>query len=195
MVALAVRETEQPFLEDRIATVPEGKREAQELAIVGETGESVLTPAVGPRPRLVVAEVGPGLTVGAVVLADGSPLPLREVRTPPAPRHGLVAGVRQALVLGTRGFVPTGRCLSRQGPLLAIAHRRRMPSYCAPCRPVSGMLRRRGKRLMNGPFLLSRATRRIHVPGTRRSRASKRIDSGDTAERAPVDRYGRSRRC
>jgi hypothetical protein len=48
---------------------------------------------------------------------------------------------------------------------------------------------------MNGPFLLSRATRRIHVPGTRRSRASKRIDSGDTEERAPVDRYDGSRRC
>ena len=47
VIALAVRKTEQPLLEDRIATVPERDREAEELAVVGDAGEAVLSPTVG----------------------------------------------------------------------------------------------------------------------------------------------------
>ena len=63
VVALAVRQPEQALLEDRVAAVPERQREAQPLPVVREAGEPVLAPAVGARPRLVVAEVAPGVAV------------------------------------------------------------------------------------------------------------------------------------
>src|SRR5262249_4926680 len=73
MVSLAVRESEQPLLEDGILAVPEGQGETEELPIVGDAGETILSPAIRPSARLVVAEVVPRVTIVAVVLADRSP--------------------------------------------------------------------------------------------------------------------------
>src|SRR4051812_2678303 len=42
---------------------------------------------ISPRPRLVVREVVPGVTVSAVILADRAPLALAQVRSPEAPRE------------------------------------------------------------------------------------------------------------
>src|SRR5207302_3440105 len=92
VVALRAGEAEQPFLEDRVGAVPECKREAPGLMVVADAGEAVLAPAVGPRPGGVVRDVVPGRAAVAVVLADGSPLPLADVRTPPAPGDGLGVG-------------------------------------------------------------------------------------------------------
>ena len=87
MIALAVGQAEQPLLEDRILAVPQRQREAEPLPIVGDAGNAVLAPAVGARARLVVREVEPGIAVLAVILANGSPLPLTQVRTPHPPGH------------------------------------------------------------------------------------------------------------
>jgi imidazolonepropionase-like amidohydrolase len=53
-----------------------------------------------PGPRLVVAEVVPGVAVAAVVLADGSPLALGEVRPPALPRDVALARLVQPPLLG-----------------------------------------------------------------------------------------------
>ena len=68
--------------------------EAQALLDVAEAGHAVLAPAVGAGAGVVVGEVGPRLAVGAVVLADGAPLALAEVRAPQVP----VAGLPQAVL-------------------------------------------------------------------------------------------------
>jgi hypothetical protein len=47
VVALAVSEPEQPLLKDWIGTVPQRERKAQVLVVVGDSGEPILTPAIG----------------------------------------------------------------------------------------------------------------------------------------------------
>ncbi len=85
VVALGVGQPEQALLEDGIAAVPERQGEAEPLLAVRDPGEAILTPAVRAEAGLVVGEVGPGVPVLAVVLADGAPLPLAQVRAPLLP--------------------------------------------------------------------------------------------------------------
>ena len=98
MIALAVGEAEQALFEDRIPLVPESHREAQSLFVVRDAGQTVLAPPVGSRTRLVVGEVVPGIPVGAVVLAYGSPLPLAQIRPPFFPRDALLASLVEAFL-------------------------------------------------------------------------------------------------
>src|SRR5206468_3400148 len=51
----------------------------------GDPEQPVLAPAVGPGERVLVGEGGPVRVLGRVVLADGAPLPLAQVRPPPLP--------------------------------------------------------------------------------------------------------------
>src|SRR5262249_13843761 len=86
VVALAVGQPEQPLFQDRILPVPQRQGEAEPLLVVGDARQAVLAPAVGSGARVVVREIVPGITVLAVVLPHGPPLPLAEVRPPPSPR-------------------------------------------------------------------------------------------------------------
>jgi hypothetical protein len=56
VIAFTIGQAEHSFLQDRIAAVPEGERETEQLPIVGDTGDSIPAPAIGARTRLVVAE-------------------------------------------------------------------------------------------------------------------------------------------
>ena len=85
VVALAVGQPEQAFLEDRVLAVPQGQREAEPLLVVGDAGQAVFAPAIGARAGLVVGEVIPGVAALAVVLADGPPLALAQVGSPLLP--------------------------------------------------------------------------------------------------------------
>src|SRR4051812_727891 len=85
VVALAVGQAEQVLLQDGVLAVPEGDGEAEPALAVGDPQQAVLAPAVGPRRRLGEREVAPGVAAGRVVLADGAPLPLRQVRAPVLP--------------------------------------------------------------------------------------------------------------
>src|SRR5207245_11322094 len=85
VVALASGQAEQALLEDRVAPVPQRQREAQPAVIVGDSGDAVLAPAVRARARVIVRKGVPGRAAGAVVLPDGAPLPLGEIRAPPPP--------------------------------------------------------------------------------------------------------------
>ena len=100
VVPLAVGEAERALLEDGVPLVPEGEREAQALLVVGDPGQSVFAPAVGPGAGLVVREVVPGVAVRAVVLADRAPLPLAEVGAPLLPGRPGLTGLVQPLLLG-----------------------------------------------------------------------------------------------
>src|SRR5262249_37660946 len=63
----------------------EREGEAQPLMVVGYAAQAILSPAVRPRPGVIVRKVAPGRPIGAVVLPDRAPLPLREVGAPSAP--------------------------------------------------------------------------------------------------------------
>jgi len=100
MVPLAVGEPEQPLLEDGVALVPQRQGEAEELLAIADPSKSVLSPSVGPRARLVMGEIVPGVAVLAVVLTDRAPLTLAEVRPPFLPGDSGLARVVLALLLG-----------------------------------------------------------------------------------------------
>ena len=87
VIAFAVGQTEQPLLQDRILAVPQGDGKAQPLMVVAEAGEAILAPVIGARPRLVMAEIIPGIAVLAVIFAYRAPLTLAEIRSPQPPRY------------------------------------------------------------------------------------------------------------
>src|SRR5262249_39936179 len=99
VVALRAGESEQPLLDDRVVAVPHRQSEAQVLPAIADTTEAVLPPAIRPRSRVVVREVVPRGTTRAVVLSDGSPLPRRQVRTPPLPPRFALTILVQPLLL------------------------------------------------------------------------------------------------
>ena len=106
VIPLGAGEPEEPLLEDRIAPVPQGEREAQAALPVGDAEQTVLPPAVGAAARLVVGEILPAGAVGGVVLAHRAPLALAEIRPPAFPvlRPRRVLREPQALGIG-RGIV------------------------------------------------------------------------------------------
>ena len=108
VVALGVREPEEPLLEDRVPPVPERHGEAQPALPVRDPEEPVLAPAVGPRARVLVGEVAPALAVRRVVLPHRAPLALGKVGSPalPVPSSRLV--LVEAGLLGVRGFAGHG---------------------------------------------------------------------------------------
>src|SRR5262245_42443604 len=82
VVALAVRQSEQAFLDDWVLAIPERECETEPLAVVGNAGQSVFAPVVGARPRLVMAEVVPSIAIFAVILTHGPPLAFAQVWSP-----------------------------------------------------------------------------------------------------------------
>src|SRR5262249_13460629 len=92
VIALAIGEPEHALFQDRVAFVPQRKSEAQTLRVVRDASEAILAPAIGPRSRLVVAEVVPGVTVLAVVFSNRAPLPLAEVGSPLLPGNACFTG-------------------------------------------------------------------------------------------------------
>jgi hypothetical protein len=96
VVALAVGEAEEPFLENWILAVPEGQREAQALFVIGNAGDAILAPAVSARAGLIASKEIPGVTAFAIVLAHRSPLSLTEVGPPLLPVGRALAGFLQA---------------------------------------------------------------------------------------------------
>src|SRR6478736_2848990 len=98
MIALAVRQPEQAFLQDGIFAVPECERETQPLAIVRNPGQTVFAPPISAGMRLLVAQIIPGVAVLAVVLAHRAPLAFTEVWPPLLPRRAGLAGGFESLL-------------------------------------------------------------------------------------------------
>ena len=109
VVPLAVRQPEHALLEDGIDPVPQREREAQALMVVADPRDPVLSPAIGPRARLVVREIVPCVAAGAVVLPHGSPLALAEVRPPREPRRPPRPILFKSIVLCCHGSSSCGR--------------------------------------------------------------------------------------
>ena len=85
MIPLFSGEPEKAFFQDGVAAIPQRQRKAKVLMAVADAGNPVFAPAIGARAGMVVREVVPGGAVRAVVLANGSPLALAQVRSPALP--------------------------------------------------------------------------------------------------------------
>ena len=98
VVPLRPGEAEHPLLQDRVLAVPEREREAELVADVRDAGHPVLVPPVGTGPRVVVRERVPRVAARGVVLANGAPRALAQIRAPLVPRVR-----REEIVLGAAG--------------------------------------------------------------------------------------------
>src|SRR5262249_44264889 len=60
VVALLIGETEKSLLQDRVSSVPQRERDAQQLAIIAEPGQAVLAPAIysAARPVMLTGPCG-----------------------------------------------------------------------------------------------------------------------------------------
>ena len=74
MVPLRSGQAEESLFQDGVCSVPEGGSKAEALLPVADSENTVLPPSVGTAPSLLVGEIIPGVTIGAVVLAHRSPL-------------------------------------------------------------------------------------------------------------------------
>ena len=101
MIAFAVGQAEQTLFDDGIFPVPKSQGEAQALAVVRDTGQTVFAPPISPRPRLIVTEIVPGIPVVAVVLAHSTPLAFAEVRSPLFPWNCLFPRFIESLLFGS----------------------------------------------------------------------------------------------
>src|SRR4051812_20118614 len=107
VIAFRTGKSEQPLFQDRVVAVPQRKTETQAAFAVGDAEQTVLSPAIRARTRLVVRKVIPGRAAFGVVFAHRSPLPLGQVRSPalPVARSGGVFVEPQRLRIrrGARG--------------------------------------------------------------------------------------------
>src|SRR5262250_3688405 len=101
VIPFAVGQSEQTLLEDGVPGVPQRQGEAEILLVVRDPAQPVLTPAIGSRARLIVAEVVPGISRLAVVLTHGPPLALAEIGAPLFPGNVLLAGRCKSGLFGT----------------------------------------------------------------------------------------------
>ena len=85
VIAFRTGQAERSLLEKSILAIPQRERETQALSLVADTEQPVLVPPVGATARVVVREILSGVAAGAIVLANGSPCALGEVRTPESP--------------------------------------------------------------------------------------------------------------
>src|SRR5262249_53983456 len=85
VVALALRDAEEPLLENGVTAVPKRQSEAESAVVVRDSCEAVFPPSVRPRAGVVMREVVPRRPVRAVILPHSSPLPLCQIRSPPSP--------------------------------------------------------------------------------------------------------------
>ena len=86
------------------------------LFVVRNTCQSLFAPSIGSRSRLIMGEVVPHVSVTAVVLADGAPLPFAQIHARLRPRHTASTRLVQPFLFGDHDV--------RNGPRISQA--------CAP---------------------------------------------------------------
>lgn len=114
VVALVAGDAEEPLLEHGVALVPEGDRHAQVLEPVAEAPQPVLVPSIAPAASMVMGEVRPGISGGAIILPDRPPGALGDIGPPSLPVGAAGQALGQSLMLGGRRL-HHGPSLKRQG--------------------------------------------------------------------------------
>ncbi len=104
MIALAIGQPKSSLLQNRVCFVPEREGEAQTSLAVADPQQSVFAPTIGSASRMIVREVFPASAILGIVLADRSPLPLREVGAPSLPVFFAPRVLAEPMPLSVRGL-------------------------------------------------------------------------------------------
>src|SRR3954453_5496518 len=87
VVPLTISKAEQAFLKDWIDAIPKRESKTKDLLVVRYASYAVFAPTIGPRARLIMSKVVPGIAIFAVILPNRPPLSLREIGPPLSPRN------------------------------------------------------------------------------------------------------------
>src|SRR5579863_8644478 len=118
VISFSVRETEKTLLQEGIAAVPKSDAHANSELVVGVSGKSVFAPTIGATAGVLVRQILPSRTVGAIILTHRSPLPFAEIGAPESPwRSGCG---RQATTFLRLADVRRSRVFCRQGARLGF---------------------------------------------------------------------------
>ena len=79
VISFRTTETEDTFLQERVASVPKGESKTQALRSIAKAGKTVLIPPIGARARVFVREILPGLAIGTVVFTHRAPRAFADV--------------------------------------------------------------------------------------------------------------------
>ena len=106
--ALGTGQAKEPFLQDRVALIPQSDSQADVLKSVAEAAYPVFAPAIGSTASLGVGEIAPCLAGGAVVLTHCTPGALAEIGSPFPPTRLALSVCLQASVFGSssHGRIP-----------------------------------------------------------------------------------------
>src|SRR6185436_16784008 len=85
VISLTVSETEDAFLENRVASIPQGERKTEALGIIADACKAVFAPPIRAAAGMVVRKIFPGIAMRRVIFPHRPPLALGEVRTPTFP--------------------------------------------------------------------------------------------------------------
>ncbi len=85
VVAFAVGQSEQPFLENWIAAIPERHRETEPALAIGDSQQTIFAPAVCPAASMIVRKILPAIAALRVIFPHRAPLPFGKVRSPTLP--------------------------------------------------------------------------------------------------------------
>src|SRR5215469_1253094 len=100
VIALVAGEAEQAFLEDGVLAIPHGEGKADQLMAIADATDAVFSPAIGPCVGLIEGKGFPRRAVGAVVLADRTPLAFGKVGSPAFPVFFALAGFFETMIFG-----------------------------------------------------------------------------------------------
>src|SRR5262249_20991762 len=85
VIPLLIRQAKHALFEDRVLCIPQGHGEAEVLLVITKAPHAVLVPAIHPAAGMVVREIVPGVSVGAVLLTHGCLGALAEIGAPALP--------------------------------------------------------------------------------------------------------------
>mmetsp|Transcript_1687 Transcript_1687/g.2883 ORF Transcript_1687/g.2883 Transcript_1687/m.2883 type:complete len:232 (-) Transcript_1687:365-1060(-) len=85
VVAFRVGQPIETLLEDSILVIPQGEAVADTLLFIAESQQAVLTPSVCAAACVFVGKEPPRIAVLTVILPDGGPLAISQVRPPELP--------------------------------------------------------------------------------------------------------------
>ncbi len=100
VVSFVAAQAEEALLQDGIAAIPKGEREAEALVIVADSEDAVLRPPEGAQGGLIEGEIIPGVAIGAVVFAGIAPGAFGQIRPPAPPVFGAIDSFDNAVAFG-----------------------------------------------------------------------------------------------
>jgi hypothetical protein len=116
VISLGAAQTEETLFEDRVSGIPESERKAKPPAPIADPQQSILTPSVSARTRVVVGKVKPRLLILGVIFPNCAPLPLGKIRAPSLPMLLPRSSRDKPLVLsGSTECFGTGKAHRRLG--------------------------------------------------------------------------------